>query len=163
MLMSFSSEGVPKHPQRKVQMQRNLMILLGVLIVLAIAIQLVPVNRTNPPVVADFDGPAEVRTVLRQSCYDCHSHEVRWPWYSRVAPASWLVAHDVEEAREHLNFSAWGAYDANKRAKLIEEAWEEVEEGEMPLRTYLLVHRDARLSDQDRAILQRWAAAEGDD
>jgi len=144
-------------------MQRKLMVVLAAVVLVFVAIQLAPVERSNPPVVADFDGPPEVKTVLKESCYDCHSHEVRWPWYSRVAPASWLVAHDVEEAREHLNFSAWGTYDAKKRAKMIEEVWEEVEDGEMPLGKYLLLHSDARLTDQDRAILKRWATAEAGD
>ena len=144
-------------------MQRKLMVVLAAVVLVFVAIQLAPVERSNPPVVADFDGPPEVKTVLKESCYDCHSHEVRWPWYSRVAPASWLVAHDVEEAREHLNFSAWGTYDAKKRAKMIEDVWEEVEDGEMPLGKYLLLHSDARLTDQDRAILKRWATAEAGD
>lgn len=139
------------------------MVVLAAVVLVFVAIQLAPVERSNPPVVADFDGPPEVKTVLKESCYDCHSHEVRWPWYSRVAPASWLVAHDVEEAREHLNFSAWGTYDAKKRAKMIEDVWEEVEDGEMPLGKYLLLHSDARLTDQDRAILKRWATAEAGD
>ena len=139
------------------------MVVLAAVVLVFVAIQLAPVERSNPPVVADFDGPPEVKTVLKESCYDCHSHEVRWPWYGRVAPASWLVAHDVEEAREHLNFSAWGTYDAKKRAKMIEDVWEEVEDGEMPLGKYLLLHSDARLTDQDRAILKRWATAEAGD
>ena len=143
-------------------MQRKLLFLLGALVLIFVAIQLVPVERSNPPVAADFDGPPEVKTVLKESCYDCHSNEVRWPGYSRVAPVSWLVAHDVKEAREHLNFSAWGTYEANKQTKMAEEMWEEVEEGEMPLGKYLLLHRDARLTDEDMAILQRWATAEAE-
>jgi hypothetical protein len=123
------------------------------------AIQLVPVERSNPPVVADLDGPVEVVAVLRASCYDCHSNETSWPWYSRVAPVSWLVAHDVDEGRSHLNLSLWGSYDATRRAKLAEEMWEEVADGEMPLTIYLLAHPSARLDDADRATLRSWAAA----
>jgi hypothetical protein len=119
-------------------------------------IQLVPVDRENPPVTSEVAAPEPVRAVLRRSCYDCHSHETRWPWYARVAPVSWLVAHDVHEGREHLNFSTWDRYDAKKRRELREEAWEEVDEGEMPLWFYLPLHPDARLSDADRAALRAW-------
>lgn len=140
-------------------MRRTILILFGALVVILIAIQLVPVDRSNPPVVADFDGPSQVRAVIRTSCYDCHSHETTWPWYSRVAPMSWLVAHDIEEGRDHLNFSLWGSYDQKRRAKLAEEMWEEVEEGAMPLRMYLLAHPGARLDEAARTTLRDWSLA----
>jgi hypothetical protein len=143
-------------------MTRKVLVLFGALAVILVAIQLVPVDRTNPTVVADFDGPPAVKAVLETSCYDCHSHETRWPWYSRVAPFSWLVAHDVEEARDHLNFSQWGNLDAKRQAKLAEEMWEEVEEGEMPLRMYLLAHPDARLTGAAKATLHDWSLASHD-
>jgi len=130
---------------------------------LGAAIQLVPVERGNPPVVADIAAPPAVTAVLRASCYDCHSHETRWPWYSRVAPISWLVAHDVEDARERLNFSLWGSYEAKRQQRLAEEIWEEVEEGEMPLPIYLVAHPDARLSPGDREVLRSWSAAAAGD
>lgn len=138
-------------------MKRTVFILVGAVAVVLVAIQLVPVDRTNPTVSADFDGPPAVKAVLETSCYDCHSHETRWPWYSRVAPVSWFVAHDVEEARDHLNFSQWGNLDAKRREKLTEEMWEEVEEGEMPLKMYLLAHPDARLSEAAKATLHDWS------
>ena len=140
-------------------MRRKLLVAAGAVMVVIVAIQLVPVDRSNPPVVADFDGPAEVRTVLRTSCYDCHSHETEWPWYSRIAPVSWLVVHDVDEGRDHLNFSQWGTYESKRRAKLAEEMWEEVEDGEMPLLAYRLAHPAARLTDEARQTLRRWAEA----
>jgi hypothetical protein len=140
-------------------MNRKLLILVGAVAVILVAIQLVPVDRTNPAVGADFDGPPAVKAVLETSCYDCHSHETRWPWYSRVAPVSWLVAHDIEEARDHLNFSQWGKLDAKRREKLTEEIWEEVEEGAMPLKMYLLAHPDARLSETAKATLRDWSLA----
>lgn len=139
---------------------RRLLVASGAALVgLALAIQLVPVDRSNPPVTADLDAPPAVHAVLRASCYDCHSNETRWPWYSRVAPVSWLVAHDVEEARGRLNFSLWGTYEWKRQQRLAEEIWEEVEAGEMPLGVYLLAHADARLSDEDRAVLAAWSAA----
>ena len=131
-------------------------IALGLLVALGLA-QLVPVRRTNPPVGAQVPAPGEVRRILERSCYDCHSHETRWPWYAYVAPVSWLIVHDVNEAREHLNFSTWDAYDANERVEKLEEAWKEVDEGEMPLWFYLPLHSEARLSDGDKRALRAWA------
>lgn len=122
-----------------------------------VAIQLVPVERSNPPVDHAFDAPAEVEEILRRACYDCHSNETRWPWYSRVAPVSWLVAWDVGEAREELNFSEWSQLPAEKQRKMMKEAWEEVDEGEMPLWYYLPAHPDANLTDREREILRAWA------
>lgn len=130
-------------------------LLLGVLLVLLL-IQLIPVSRENPPVSEEVPAPPEVRALLARACYDCHSHETRWPWYSAIAPASWLVANDVEGARKHLNFSTWDRYDAKRRRKKLEEAREEVREGEMPLWYYVLAHPDARLGKEDRELLRTW-------
>ncbi|MGD8375193.1 MAG: heme-binding domain-containing protein [Acidobacteriota bacterium] len=129
--------------------------LVGVVAALLL-IQVVPVERTNPPVEQEVDAPAPVRAILRRSCYDCHSHETVWPWYAHVAPVSWLVARDVRHGRHHVNFSAWNRLDAEERQEAMEEIWEEVSEGEMPLWFYLPLHPDARLSDADRATLRDW-------
>ncbi|MBT8206650.1 MAG: heme-binding domain-containing protein [Acidimicrobiia bacterium] len=139
------------------KLQRPLTILFGVLVVAFVAIQFVPVDRSNPPVTMDVVAPAEVRSVLRQSCYDCHSNESNWPWYSYVAPVSWLVAKDVREGREHLNFSTWDRYTTDERSEFVAEAYEEAVEGEMPLPIYLTMHNDARLSREDRQVLHDWA------
>lgn len=130
--------------------------LLGAVIVLA-AIQFVPVDRSNPPVETEVPVPATVRSVLRRACYDCHSHETVWPWYSRVAPFSWLVERDVREGRKELNFSAWNRLDAKRKARKMKETWKEVSEGEMPPWFYTAVHRDAALSSADRAALRDWS------
>jgi hypothetical protein len=130
-----------------------------VLVVLLVLAQFVPVERTNPPVGEELDAPAEVMTVLQRSCYDCHSNETVWPTYSRIAPISWLVVHDVEEGRSAVNYSEWGALSAEDQAHLLEETWEEVEEGEMPLKMYALAHQDARLTDADLATLRGWTSS----
>ena len=124
------------------------------------AIQLVPVDRSNPPVEDEVPAPAEVRAVLRRACYDCHSNETTWPWYSRIAPVSWLLAADVREGRKELNYSTWSRYDAKRQAKLLKESWEEVAEGEMPPSLYGPLHPDATLGEQDRAALKAWATAQ---
>jgi hypothetical protein len=121
-----------------------------------VGIQFVPVDRANPPVEADLAAPTELTEVLRTACYDCHSNETRWRWYSYVAPVSWLVAHDVDEARAELCFSDWGLMEERERNEMREEIWEEVEEGEMPLLIYRLVHPSARLSPEQRGVLREW-------
>jgi hypothetical protein len=121
-----------------------------------VALQLVPVDRSNPPVEVDVAAPANVRAVLRRACYDCHSNETVWPWYSKVAPFSWLLARDVHEGRKELNFSTWTQYTTKQQVKKLKESWEEVAEGEMPPWFYLPVHRDAVLSAEDRMLLRTW-------
>jgi len=127
------------------------------LIVVFGLIQLVPAERRNPPVESDIPTSPDVKSVLRRACYDCHSNETVWPWYSRIAPVSWLIARDVHEGRKELNFSAWNRYSTKEHMKKLKESWEEVAEGEMPPWFYTAPHRDARLSAQDRALLWQWA------
>ncbi len=93
----------------------------------------------------------------QRACYDCHSNETVWPWYSQIAPFSWLLAWDVQEGRKELNFSRWNRYSPKERAKKVKESWEEIEEGEMPPWFYLPLHPEARLSAEDRAVVQEWA------
>jgi hypothetical protein len=119
--------------------------------------QVVPVKRTNPAVETEVPAPVEVRTVLRRACYDCHSNETVWPWYSRVAPVSWLVAYDVNHGREKLNFSTWNRATTARQTKVIQKCWEEVENEEMPPEIYLPLHPDARLSEKDRSVLREWS------
>lgn len=129
------------------------------LFALFVLIQFVPVDRGDPRIVAvpaDV-GPPEVMAVLRRSCFDCHSNETVWPWYGRVAPASWLVARDVRMGRDELNFSTWSAMSAKERAEAARESHESAFAGEMPMRIYLLMHPDARLSAADYAALETWA------
>ena len=120
-------------------------------------IQLIPVERTNPAVVYDFDGPPDVKAILKRSCYDCHSNETQWPWYSRVAPASWLVTHHVDDGRKHLNFSEWEAWKAMSwiRSEIVEET----AEGEMPPKSYLRLHSDAKVTAEELTVLKDWAEA----
>ena len=138
--------------------------LLLLLLVAFVAIQFVPVERSNPPVDAALAlaAPPEVDAILRRSCYDCHSHETHWPWYSRVAPASWLLERDVREARSELNFSAWGSYSSDRREHKLEEIVELTASGEMPLWFYVPLHPSARLSEADLATLANWAQPKAD-
>ncbi len=128
--------------------------IIGILIVVFVAIQFVPYGKDhlNPKVVEEphWDSP-KTRTLFMRACGDCHSNETKWPAYSTVAPVSWFVYKHVEEGREHLNISMWNHQKKNKG----DEAAEEVEEGDMPLSSYLLAHPEAKLSqDETKALIQ---------
>ncbi|GAB4273901.1 MAG: hypothetical protein Kow0080_21840 [Candidatus Promineifilaceae bacterium] len=116
-------------------------------------IQLVPYGRshTNPPVIREpnWDSP-QTRELAQRACFDCHSNETIWPWYSNIAPFSWLTQHDVEEGRQKLNFSEWGSGREGERAH---EMAETILEGEMPPVIYLPTHPNARLTDAEKQAL----------
>ncbi len=120
-----------------------------------ILIQFVPYGRDhdNPPTVCepDWNSPRTKATVER-SCFDCHSNRTVWPWYSNIAPASWLVQHDVDEARDKLNFTEWGS---DRPGEKLDEITDHIREKEMPLGYYLIFHPEARLSDREREELVR--------
>ncbi len=139
-------------------MKRVVKVLAGLGVVL-IAIQFVPVERDNPPEEGLIAGPPEVVEVLARSCFDCHSNRTRWPWYSHLAPVSWLVAGDVHEGRSRLNFSTWELYDAARREDMGREIWQEVERGDMPLGMYLVMHDEARLDPQSMDTIRAWSRA----
>ena len=115
-----------------------------------------PITRTNPAVEERVPAPPDVEAILRRSCADCHSNETVWPWYSNVAPVSWLVANDVNRARRHLNLSTWNRLSPADRQEAAEHIREEVLEGEMPLAIYLPLHPEARLSDADKKLIENW-------
>ena len=131
-----------------------------ILVVIAILLQLVQVERTNPPVTGEIEAPEQVMVILRRSCYDCHSNETAWPWYSYVAPMSWLVADDVHEARRHMNFSQWADYNTKQKNHKTKFCGKLVQEGEMPLWFYLPLHPNAQLLPEDIEILVAWSKSQ---
>jgi mono/diheme cytochrome c family protein len=136
--------------------QKRWMIGVAATLVLLVGVQAVPYGRahTNPRTVQEpaWDS-AETRALAGRACFDCHSNETKWPWYSQVAPISWLVQRDVDEGRAVLNFSEW-----NRPYEEASEASEEVAEGEMPPRAYALMHAHARLSPAERDRLAKGLA-----
>ena len=130
--------------------------LIGLALVFVL-VQLVPVDRANPPVGGEVAAPGEVRAILRRACYDCHSNETVWPWYGRVAPVSWLLERDIREGRKEVDFSVFGQYAEKRRQRKWVEIPEQVETGKMPPWFYTAIHPDARLSEADRQALIRWA------
>ena len=119
---------------------------------LSVFMQFVPYGRdhTNPEVLSKpkWDSP-RTKELFMRACGDCHSNETKWPWYSSIAPASWLVTYDVDEGREHFNVSMWGVQKENEG----DEAAKEVREGEMPPFGYLLAHPEARLDEAEKREL----------
>jgi len=132
-------------------LKKLLKITLLLLVVAAIAIQFVPYGRdhNNPPVSAEpnWDSP-ETRDLAQRACFDCHSNETVWPWYSNIAPVSWLVQHDVNEGRQVLNFSTW-----DRPQHEAGEAWEVVRSGYMPPSYYVMMHPDANLTPDETSAL----------
>lgn len=136
----------------------------GILLLIVAALQFVRPERTNPPVdpadrlQAHLEVPAEVQAILDRSCRDCHTNETRWPWYSAVAPMSFLLVHDVTEGRDELNFSEWGQYDDETLDQQLDHICKQVTDGAMPLKPYALMHPEARLSSRDAERLCQWTS-----
>ena len=139
--------------------------MLGVITLLVI-IQFFRIDKTNPAVLQKNDfisitnPPENIKQLLKTSCYDCHSNESTYPWYTNVAPISWWVKQHINEAREELNFSEWGAFTEKRKKHKLEECFEMVEEGEMPLKSYLIVHDEAKLTTEQKNELVVWFKAE---
>ena len=139
--------------------------LLGGLAVIVIAVQFVP--NELPPVIEENSGDLiltgladeEISGILKTSCYDCHSNQTHYPWYSYVAPFSWLVAKDTREGREEANFSNWADYEMMDQLAILDDLYTEVEEEHMPMPIYTLIHTDAKLDAEQRQKIMEWAEA----
>lgn len=139
-------------------------VLLG-LALLLLVLQFFQIDKTNPEsdptldfIALEKPDPA-LAELIEEACYDCHSHHTEYPWYTNVAPLSWWIAHHIEEGREHLNFSTWGNYDIGRKEHKLEECAHEVDEGEMPLRSFTWTHSEARLTEEQVASLVRFFSA----
>ncbi len=116
--------------------------------------------QTGGVILAGVDVPADVRQVLETKCSDCHSANTHWPLYGRMAPGSWLMERDVHEGREHLNLSNWQQYDLETQAGLLTKIGSEARSGQMPVKQYLLLHPQARLTPAEQQLLYGWARTE---
>ncbi len=138
--------------------------LILILIVLLVFAQFAQPKRTNPPVIpsrsiaAHVPVPEQVQFILKRACYNCHSNETVWPWYSRVAPISWLVVSDVNDGRHHIDFQDWEAQQSPKEAsEHLGLVCKVIRNGGMPPLSYRLVHKEARLSAEDVNALCSWS------
>lgn len=135
----------------------------GALIILLV-IQVFSIDKTNPPADPQKDfltinnPPEGIASMLKNSCYDCHSYHSEYPWYTNIEPVSWWVKGHIKEGRKHLNFSEWGNYDEKRRTHKLEECVEVMAEQKMPLTSYIIAHSEARLSKDDTQRLQDYFA-----
>jgi Haem-binding domain len=145
------------------RLKRALLIAAVVLGAGGVAIQFVPVKGigVNPEERYVVKAPPEVLAVLQKACFDCHTNETRWPWYAKIAPGSWLMASDVKKGRAHMNMSEWTDDDPDARHLDMENAWDEIAEGNMPPWFYQVMpnHFDAFLSDKEKELLKGWLLA----
>lgn len=127
------------------------------LVVVLVGIQFIPLEQSSPPVQYDLVASNDVKNILRKGCYDCHSNETNWAWYTKVAPLSWLTTGDVNKARKNLNFSDWGLMRSSEQVKMKEEIWEEVREESMPPWQYRIMHPSTKLSIEEKNLIRSWA------
>lgn len=149
-------------------MKRALKIFVMVVFVAFAAIQFFRPDFTNPPVVAEqtleanAQVPGDVQKILTRSCNDCHTNNTVYPWYSKIQPSAQFLASHIADGRRHLNFSEWGTYENRRKRRKLAEVCEQVETKEMPLASYLWIHRAAALSDADIRALCDWTKTEMD-
>lgn len=132
------------------------------LLLLLIVFQFFRIDKTTKPVDPNLDiieltkPDAEIASILKVSCYDCHSNQASYPWYANIAPVSWWIKHHINEGSHHLNFSEWGNYTQKRKDHKLDECVEMVEEDEMPMSSYTLMHKDAVLPPAQKTLLLNW-------
>jgi len=155
--------GVPLRAQRdNARVKKWIKRIFLTLAVLLVVAQVIRPRLTNPPVdpAKELRAPEPVTSILARSCNDCHSNRTIWPWYSQIAPVSWLLADDVNDGRKEMNFSEWATFTPRRTARKLQEICEQVEQHKMPLKKYIPLHPSAKLSDADRKTLCEWAKGE---
>lgn len=136
--------------------------ILIVLLAAFIMIQFFPIDKTNPATNEGMDflkiknTPEPIAKMIRNSCYDCHSNETKYPFYSNIQPVAWLLKNHIDEGRKELNFSTFATYEPKIQAHKLEEAAENVEQSKMPLESYLLGHSNAKFTDVQRKELAQY-------
>jgi len=143
-----------------------LKILAVILVAAFIVLQFFRIDRTNPVVVqpetleATLAVPPDINAIIGRSCNDCHSNKTIYPWYSNVQPVAWYLKNDIDDGRRQMNFSIWKTYSSKKQSKKLDEICEQLEAKEMPLPSYLWIHRASVLSENDSKALCDWARME---
>lgn len=143
---------------KKITLKKIVLTVLALLIIF----QLFRIDKTTKPVDPTTDilsvikPTSEIAGILKTSCYDCHSNQPTYPWYTNVAPLSWWIKHHINEGSHHLNFSEWGTYSKKRKDHKLEECTEMIEEGEMPMTSYTLIHSNAKLNDSQKTLLINW-------
>lgn len=115
--------------------------------------------RSRNDIAAMYSQPDNVSAILSKACNDCHSNNTRYPWYNNIQPVAWWLDDHVQEGKHELNFNEIGTYNLRRQYHKMEEIQEQVKEGEMPLKSYTIIHTDARLNDQEKTTLVNWASS----
>lgn len=132
------------------------------ILLILIGFQFIPFSKVeNQPgktvdMLTSINPPTEVAELIRKACYDCHSNETVFPWYFKIAPASWMVNNHISEARENVNFSDWSLFSIDDQIGILQSCSEEIEENEMPLFSYKIMHPLARLDQKEKALITNW-------
>ena len=125
-----------------------------------VALRPEPPAATDKPLFSGSQIDEQTRALFQRACQNCHSDNTKWPWYSRIPPASWMIAKDVNNARSHVNFSNWGSYGVEQREDFLTQIGANVRNGRMPLPRYVFLHREAVLTAQERQQIYQWSKAE---
>lgn len=135
-------------------------ILIGLLVIFVIAQAFRPVKNNSGDKTKDISVsyvvPEDVKAILAKACNDCHSNNTRYPWYAEVQPAAWWLSDHIKDGKRHMNFNEFDGYRIAKQYKKLEECIKEVKEGDMPLSSYTIIHKDAILTDAEKQTLFNW-------
>lgn len=136
---------------------------LAVLILLILVQSIRPTKNTSNNKEKDistmYTVPENVQQILTKACYDCHSNHTVYPWYASVQPLAWWINDHVKDGKKHLNFNEFANYSIARQYNKLEECIDEIREGEMPLKPYTVIHKNAKLTDADKEILFNWCSA----
>ena len=141
---------------------------LTALLLVFILIQFFPIDKTNPPINKGMDfltikkTPEKIATLIKNSCYDCHSNETKYPWYSTIQPVGWFLQNHITDGRKHLNFSTYAIYEQKKQVHKLEECIDMIENGEMPMESYIIGHSEAKLTEEEKVALVNYFKIEKD-
>jgi hypothetical protein len=135
--------------------------LLGILVIMQLLRPTRNISAQSSPseISLHYPVPTDVQAILKFSCYDCHSNNTRYPWYTNIQPVGWWLQSHVNDGKKHLNFSEFGSYPEKKAKHKFEELEEAMTDGWMPLETYTFIHQDAKLSPEQYKTVAQWAAA----
>lgn len=133
-----------------------------ILLIVLVGIQFIPIklNLSNTISTSDFmivyNVPEQIETKIKMSCYDCHSNNTQYPWYSKIQPGAWLMENHIKKGKEELNFSTFEEYSGRRKKSKLKSIISQIKDNEMPLSSYTLLHRDAELSEKDKLMLDKW-------
>ena len=142
---------------------RHIKKVLLILLVVLVGIQFIPTKRNQNQQVLEsdisktFTLPAEIQTIFKNSCYDCHSNNTNYPWYNKIQPVSWLLENHIKKGKKELNFSEFGSYSKRKQKNKLKSIKSQVIDDEMPMFTYTLIHKKAKLTESDKKLIKNWA------